>query len=83
MPDGDDLLFIHDGRGALFCDYGHLSYEAGDSSSCREAHNGASARAPAAVLMIEATNGAYRQPDKGLLGRHAIYDPAVLRPAGD
>ena len=28
--DGDQLLFIHRGEGELFCDYGHLSYEAGD-----------------------------------------------------
>eukprot|EP01034_Spumella_vulgaris_P012832 gene12832-16342_t len=28
--DGDELLFVHAGRGELFCDYGHLSIEAGD-----------------------------------------------------
>ena len=28
--DGDELLFVHAGRGELFCDYGHLSFEAGD-----------------------------------------------------
>ena len=24
--DGDLLLFVHEGEGALFCDYGHLEY---------------------------------------------------------
>ena len=24
--DGDELLFIHEGAGELFCDYGHLDY---------------------------------------------------------
>ena len=28
--DGDQLLFIHEGNGALFCDYGHLDYAEGD-----------------------------------------------------
>ncbi len=28
--DGDDLLFLHHGRGAFFCDYGHLSIREGD-----------------------------------------------------
>src|SRR5215469_313227 len=28
--DGDQLLFIHQGMGALYCDYGHLEIEAGD-----------------------------------------------------
>ena len=28
--------------------------------------------------MIEATGGAYRLPDKGMVGPHAIFDPAML-----
>src|SRR5262249_46485050 len=28
--DGDQLLFVHQGEGALFCDYGHLGYREGD-----------------------------------------------------
>ena len=31
-----------------------------------------------AVLMIEATNTHYTLPDKGLVGPHAIFDPAML-----
>ena len=30
------------------------------------------------VLMIEATGSSYMLPDKGMLGPHAIFDPAVL-----
>jgi homogentisate 1,2-dioxygenase len=30
------------------------------------------------LLLIEATNSSYQLPDKGLLGEHAIFDPAVL-----
>jgi len=28
--DGDQLLFVHQGAGALFCDYGHMTFRAGD-----------------------------------------------------
>ena len=33
---------------------------------------------PATLLMIESTGADYRLPDKGLVGPHAIFDPAVL-----
>ncbi len=77
--DGDELLFVHRGRGHLFCDFGHLAFEAGDyvvlprgtmwRLECDE---------PVAALMIEATNASYMLPDKGLAGNHAIFDPAML-----
>ncbi len=77
--DGDELLFVHQGRGELFCDFGHLSFEAGDyivlprgtmwRLDCAE---------PAALLLIEATNASYMLPEKGLVGGHAIFDPAML-----
>jgi homogentisate 1,2-dioxygenase len=77
--DGDDLLFVHQGAGDLYCDFGHLAFGAGDyillprgtmwRLECRE---------PLAVLAIEATNGSYTLPEKGLLGPHAIFDPAML-----
>ncbi|TAE32718.1 MAG: homogentisate 1,2-dioxygenase [Alphaproteobacteria bacterium] len=77
--DGDQLLFIHRGGGDLYCDYGHLAYETGDyimiprSTMWRlEPHS------VTEVLMIEATNNHYKLPEKGLLGGHAIFDPAML-----
>ena len=30
------------------------------------------------ALLIEATNDSYRLPEKGILGAHAIFDPAML-----
>ena len=29
-------------------------------------------------LLIEATQGSYRLPEKGLVGAHALFDPAML-----
>ena len=77
--DGDELLFVHEGAGSLYCDYGHLRIEAGDyiviprGTMWRTAFDGA-----ASLLLIEATNDSYRLPDKGLVGNHAIFDPAML-----
>jgi homogentisate 1,2-dioxygenase len=77
--DGDDCLFVHAGAGHLFCDYGHLTFRDGDyivlprGTAWRLECDG-----PAAFLMIEATNDSLRLPDRGLVGPHAVFDPAVL-----
>jgi homogentisate 1,2-dioxygenase len=77
--DGDELFFIHSGAGELYCDFGHLSFAPGDyilvprgilwRLECRE---------PLSALAIEATNASYTLPEKGLVGPHAIFDPAML-----
>jgi len=77
--DGDDLLFIHEGKGTLFCDFGRLSVEAGDYLLLpRGMLWRLEIDAAMTVLMIEATGAQYRLPDRGILGRHAIFDPSVL-----
>jgi len=83
--DGDQLLFIHQGDGDLFCDYGHLGYAAGDYLYLpRGTMWRLAPRAPTAVLMIQATNTHFTLPDRGLLGGHAFFDPAMLEtPAMD
>ena len=42
--DGDELLFVHEGAGDLFCDYGHLEFAAATTSCCRAARCGGSRR---------------------------------------
>ncbi len=77
--DGDDLLFIHDGSGELYCDWGHLSYRDGDYLVLpRGAMWRIEPAAPTTMLLIECTEGSYQLPDRGLVGPHAIFDPAVL-----
>jgi homogentisate 1,2-dioxygenase len=77
--DGDQLLFVHEGRGDLFCDYGRLSFEAGDylylPRGCMWRLDPGD---PAAILAIQATNSHFGLPDKGLLGPTALVDPAML-----
>lgn len=77
--DGDDLFFIHEGSGELFCDYGHLSITEGDYILIPRSTNWRIEPTQALkIVMIEATNGAYHLPEKGLVGKHAIFDPACL-----
>ena len=77
--DGDLLLFVHEGAGELFCDFGHLSYRDGDYILLPR---GTMWRLEPArrttALSIEARNGAFKLPDRGLLGEHAQFDPAAL-----
>lgn len=77
--DGDDMIFIHEGAGDLFCDYGHLAFRDGDylvmpRGTCWRIEPST----PVSALMVEATNDAYQLPEKGILGNQAIFDPGVL-----
>jgi homogentisate 1,2-dioxygenase len=77
--DGDELVFIHSGAGDLYCDYGHLGVRAGDYIVLpRGTMWRLDCAKPVEALLIEATGGSYRLPEKGLVGQHAIFDPAVL-----
>jgi homogentisate 1,2-dioxygenase len=77
--DGDELLFVHSGEGEFFCDYGHLHFEAGDYLVVpRGCMWRIECRAPVQLLLVEASNSSYQLPDRGLVGPHAIFDPAML-----
>jgi len=77
--DGDDLLFIHEGSGALYCDYGHLDYAKGDYIVVpRSTMWRLEPAEPTMVLAIESTSGTFKVPERGMVGRHAIYDEAIL-----
>jgi len=77
--DGDQLLFIHKGAADLFCDFGHLRLRPGDYLVLPR---GTIWRLEPddvmSMLMIEATGAGFALPDKGLVGNHAIFDPAML-----
>lgn len=77
--DGDELLFVHDGAGALYCDYGRMTYGEGDYVMLpRGTMWRIEPDRPTRMLLIEATGASYRLPEKGLVGEHAIFDPAML-----
>ncbi len=77
--DGDELLFIHRGEAEFFCDYGHLHISEGDYIIIpRGTMWRIEITSSLSALLIESTNASYQLPDKGLIGNHAIFDPAVL-----
>jgi len=77
--DGDELLFVHEGAGALYCDYGHLELRDGDYVLLpRGTMWRIEPAQPMTLVLIEATNDSLRLPEKGLVGPHAIFDPAML-----
>jgi len=77
--DGDDLIFVHDGAGEFFCDYGHMHVEKGDYVLIpRNTLWRIEPSESMFLLMIEATNDFYQLPEKGMVGNHAVFDPTVL-----
>ena len=77
--DGDELLFVHQGEGDLFCDFGHLAFREGDYIVLpRGTMWRLSPTARTVMLLIEARDGSYKLPERGILGPHAQFDPAVL-----
>jgi len=77
--DGDEIVFVHAGVGDLYCDFGRLGYRDGDYIVIpRGVLWRLEASSPTSLLLIEATGESYRLPEKGLVGPHAIFDPAAL-----
>ncbi len=77
--DGDELYFVHKGRGRFETDYGLLAYEPGDYVVIPK---GTTYRLipeqGESIMLIVETVEALRLPDRGLLGHHALFDPGVL-----
>ncbi len=77
--DGDELLFVHKGEGRLYTDFGPFDYRAGDylvipRGTIYQIHPDHHTQ----LLIIESASE-IRLPDKGLLGHHAFFDPAVMK----
>lgn len=77
--DGDEVRFIHQGSGILETDYGDIKYEKGDYLVIPR---GTTYRfVPQTVdthLVIDARSE-ISLPDRGMLGRHAQFEPMVMR----
>lgn len=78
--DGDEVYFIHKGNGVIETDFGPLYFEPGDYLVIP--------RGTTYRLLPESTDNAFlviesfsriRQPERGLLGQHALYDPAMIK----
>jgi len=77
--DGDMLYFCHEGEGEFLTEYGCLPFSKGEYVVVPKSiayvilphHN-------ATFFAVENRSSHYEQPDRGLAGRHAIYDPNAV-----
>ncbi len=82
--DGDEIIFVHSGQGRCETDYGVLTYEPGDylvipKGTTYRIHVDSSAGT--GLFVIVETPLPVVLPDRGPLGRHALFDPGVLSSA--
>lgn len=80
--DGDLLFFCHAGSGHFLSEYGTIPYNKGQYVVIPKCLTYAIApREKTSFFVVENRNSHYQQPDRGLVGRHAIYDPnAITKP---
>ncbi len=77
--DADEIFFIHAGKGRIETDFGPLVYEPGDYLVIpRGTVYRFDPREETHSLLIEAYSEVCF-PEKGMLGQHALFDPAVIR----
>ncbi len=76
--DGDELLFVHHGGGTLETDFGPLSYRRGDYLLIPRGTVYRLVPSDVSAFLVIETRGALAEPDRGMLGQHALYDPAVI-----
>lgn len=77
--DADTVLFVHAGAGRLETDFGHLAYEPGDYLVIPRGTLHRLAPSRETRLFVIETAAEVKLPDRGMLGQHALFDPAVLR----
>lgn len=76
--DADEVLFVHKGAGRLETDFGPLAYEPGDYLLVPRGTTQRLCPTSSTRLLVTESRGEVRFPDKGMLGQHALFDPAVL-----
>lgn len=77
--DADTLYFVHQGKGQILTEYGLLPYRKGHYVVLPKClTHTIIAEEETYLLMIESYSSRYQEPDRGMVGRNAVYDPAAL-----
>jgi homogentisate 1,2-dioxygenase len=77
--DGDELYFVHRGEGIIETDFGPITFTKGDYINIpRAVTYRVIPKSKDNFFLIIQGRGEFEQPDKGLLGQHALYDPGVI-----
>ena len=77
--DGDLLYFCHQGQGEVWTEYGALTYGVGEYLVVPKSLTHSIVPSEASrFFVVENRSSHFEEPDRGLVGRHAIYDPATF-----
>lgn len=76
--DSDEVLFVHGGGGTIETDFGPMAYQRGDYLVIPRGTVYRLAPSDVTQLLVIETRGEVRFPDRGMLGQHALFDPAVI-----
>lgn len=77
--DGDELYFVHRGEGLIETDFGPLEFERGDYVLLpRGTTFRVVPRTADNFFLVIESKAELTIPDRGPLGRHAVFDPGVL-----
>lgn len=75
--DGDTLYFCHTGSGKVLTEYGLLSFSKGSYINIpKSLHHVFIFSEKTQFIIIESKNSFYKEPERGMVGRNAFYDPA-------
>lgn len=76
--DADEVLFVHQGGGTLESDFGLIAYRRGDYLVIPRGTAYRLVPVDVSALLVIETRGAVGFPERGILGQHALFDPAVI-----
>ncbi len=77
--DGDEVRFIHEGSGTLETDYGDFEYRTGDYLVLPRGTTFRFVTEEKNTHFVIESHSEISLPDRGMLGRHAQFDPMVMR----
>jgi len=77
--DGDLLYFCHQGGGEVWTEYGLLPFRRGEYVIVPKCLTHTMVPSESSTFfVVENRTSHFEEPDRGLVGRHAIYDPATI-----
>jgi homogentisate 1,2-dioxygenase len=76
--DSDELYFVHSGTGKIETDFGPLNYVRGDYLMIPRGTVFRFDVKEASELLLVESSSEFQFPDRGMLGQHALFDPAVI-----
>jgi homogentisate 1,2-dioxygenase len=77
--DADEVFFIHAGHGRMETDFGPVDYVPGDYVVVPRGTTYRLAPADLTRILLIESFSEIRLPEKGMLGQHALFDPAVIQ----